>query len=205
MTRNKNQVWPVFLAFLAMGFGDAVGPFVGLAKEHFRLSNLLAQCIPLVGFAMFGLLSAPMGVWQDRRGKKFVLILGLAIMLTGILIPSIMGLSTFRVFLITIMLLGAGATTLQVAGNPIMRRRLTRGKVCAQPLAWTIREGYWVALRPPGAGGSDAVVRREVRGDFPGVQRGGAAGITRSTFTAVGRGATSRCRHTRLVAGVTQE
>jgi hypothetical protein len=31
-----------------MGFGDAVGPFVGLAKEHFRLSNLLAQCIPLV-------------------------------------------------------------------------------------------------------------------------------------------------------------
>jgi fucose permease len=116
------------MAFLAMGFGDAVGPFVGLAKEHFQLSNLLAQCIPLFGFAMFGVLSAPMGVWQDRRGKKFVLILGLAIMLTGILIPSIMGLSTFRVFLITIMLLGAGATTLQVAGNPIMRDVSAEGK-----------------------------------------------------------------------------
>src|SRR5436190_15874636 len=100
LTRNRSTALPVFLAFLAMGFGDAVGPFVGLAKEHFRLSNLLAQCIPLVGFLMFGLLSAPVGVWQDKRGKKFILMLGLVIMLAGILIPSIAGLSTFPVFLI---------------------------------------------------------------------------------------------------------
>lgn len=125
---RKAAVLPVFLAFLAMGFGDAVGPFVSLAREKFQLSNFMAQMIPFVGFAMFGLLSIPMGVYQDQKGKKFILILGLCIMLAGLLIPTILGLSTFPVFLITILLLGAGATTAQVAGNPIMRDVSPEGK-----------------------------------------------------------------------------
>jgi FHS family L-fucose permease-like MFS transporter len=125
---RKAAVIAVFLAFLAMGFGDAVGPFVSLAREKFQLSNFMAQMIPFVGFAMFGVLSIPMGVYQDQKGKKFILLLGLCIMLAGILIPTIMGLSTFPVFLITILLLGAGATTLQVAGNPIMRDVSPEGK-----------------------------------------------------------------------------
>jgi MFS transporter, FHS family, L-fucose permease len=125
---RKGTALPVFLAFLAMGFGDAVGPFVGLARDKFHLSNFVAQLIPFVGFAMFGLLSIPMGVYQDRKGKKFVLLLGLVVMLAGILIPTLMGLSTFPIFLITILLLGAGATTLQVAGNPIMRDVSPEGK-----------------------------------------------------------------------------
>jgi fucose permease len=70
---------------------------------------------------MFGLLSVPMGVFQDRAGKKTVLLLGLSVMLAGVLIPALMGLSTFPVFLVTVLLLGAGATILQVDGNPIMR------------------------------------------------------------------------------------
>ena len=127
MKRNYS-VLPVFLAFLAMGFGDAVGPFVGLAREKFQLSNFMAQLIPLAGFAMFGILPIPMGVYQDRKGKKFILMLGLVIMLVGILIPTLAGLTTFPVFLATILLLGAGATTLQVAGNPIMRDVSPEGK-----------------------------------------------------------------------------
>lgn len=125
---RKYSALPVFLAFLAMGFGDAVGPFVSLAKEQFRLSNFAAQLIPFMGFIMFGLLSVPMGVIQSKHGKKTVLILGLFLMLAGILIPAVAGLSTFHVFLVTILLLGAGATTLQVAGNPIMRDVSVEGK-----------------------------------------------------------------------------
>jgi fucose permease len=111
---------PVFLAFLAMGFGDAVGPFVGLARDEFQLSNAVASLIPFVGFSMFGLLSVPFGLVQDRRGKKFVLLLGLLVALAGLLNASF-GLTTFGRFLLTILLLGAGAAILQVAGNPIMR------------------------------------------------------------------------------------
>ena len=121
------KTYPVFLAFLAMGFGDAVGPFVGLAKNEFTLSNTLAFLIPFMGFIMFGALSVPMGILQARKGKKFILLSGLAIMLLGIII-STTGLSSFSLFMLTVLLLGAGAATLQVAGNPIMRDVSAEGK-----------------------------------------------------------------------------
>ena len=123
----KLRTLPVFLAFLAMGFGDAAGPFVSLAKDQFHLSNTVASLIPFVGFSMFGLLSVPMGVFQDRRGKKTVLLLGLVIALVGLLNASF-GLSSFARFLLTVLLLDAGAAILQVAGNPIMRDVSAPGK-----------------------------------------------------------------------------
>jgi len=111
---------PVFLAFLAMGFADAVGPFVSLAKNEFALSNTAASLVPFAGFSMFGLLSVPVGLLQDRRGKKFILLLGLAVALLG-MANAALSLASFPRFLVTVLLLGAGATILQVAGNPIMR------------------------------------------------------------------------------------
>jgi FHS family L-fucose permease-like MFS transporter len=119
---------PVFLAFLAMGFADAAGPFVSLARQQFSLSNFAAQMIAFMGFIMFGVLSVPMGIFQDRKGKKFVLLLGLSIMLAGVLIPTILGLATFPEFLLAVLFLGAGATVLQVAGNPLMRDVSAEGK-----------------------------------------------------------------------------
>ncbi len=126
--RSFAQAAPVFLAFLAMGFGDAAGPFVSLAKQQFSLSNFAAQLIAFMGFIMFGLVSVPMGVYQDKKGKKFILVLGLCIMLAGVLIPTVAGFSTFPFFLLTVLLLGAGATTLQVAGNSLMRDVSDEGK-----------------------------------------------------------------------------
>ncbi len=119
---------PIFLAFLCMGFGDAVGPFVGLAKQQFELSNFAATLIPFVGFLMFGVLSIPMGIFQDRRGKKITLLLGLAVALCGLVIPLFIGLESYPLFLLTILLMGAGAAVLQVAGNPIMRDVSEEGK-----------------------------------------------------------------------------
>ena len=70
--KRMKRAWPVFLVFLAMGFGDVVGPLVTLVKETFNVSNVTAQLVPMTGFLMFGLLSVPMGLVQDRKGKKFV-------------------------------------------------------------------------------------------------------------------------------------
>ncbi len=125
---SMRQAAPVFLAFLAMGFADAAGPFVSLAKQQFNLSNFTAQLIAFAGFVMFGVLSVPTGVFQDKKGKRFILILGLSVMLAGVLIPALAGFSTFPVFLLTVLLLGAGATILQVAGNPLMRDVSPEGK-----------------------------------------------------------------------------
>ncbi|MCD4774189.1 MAG: MFS transporter, partial [Bacteroidales bacterium] len=120
--------FPIFLAFLCMGFGDVVGPLVGLAKETFNLSNTMAQLLPFMGFVMFGLLSVPMGVFQDKKGKKFVLMLGMIIALIGLVLPLIGGMTSYGLLLLTVLLLGAGATILQVAGNPIMRNVSPEGK-----------------------------------------------------------------------------
>ncbi|HQB77552.1 MAG TPA: MFS transporter [Tenuifilaceae bacterium] len=123
----NRKTFPILLAFLCMGFGDAVGPFVGLAKEQFALSNFEAQLIAFMGFIMFGLLSVPMGIVQDRTSKKRVLMIGLAVALVGLVLPLV-GLNTYALFLLTILMLGAGAALLQVAGNPIMRDVSAKGK-----------------------------------------------------------------------------
>ncbi|AFN74819.1 putative sugar transport-like membrane protein [Melioribacter roseus P3M-2] len=129
----KSRALPVYLAFLCMGFGDVVGPLVGLAKDSFSLSYTMAQLIPFTGFIMFGILSVPIGIFQDRKGRKFVLLLGLTVALIGLLLPilngmyglpfdlSLVGKFDFLVVLASILLLCAGATILQVVGNPIMR------------------------------------------------------------------------------------
>ena len=123
----NRKTFPILLAFLCMGFGDAVGPFVGLAKEQFALSNFEAQLIAFMGFIMFGLLSVPMGIVQDRTSKKRVLMIGLAVALVGLVLPLV-GLNTYALFLLTILMLGAGAALLQVAVNPIMRDVSAEGK-----------------------------------------------------------------------------
>lgn len=125
---NSFRSVPVFLAFLCMGFGDAVGPFVGLAKEHFQLSNFMATLIQFVGFMMFFIISIPMGIYQDKKNKKHVLGLGLIVALIGLVIPIFKGLESYAFFLLTVLLLGGGAAILQVAGNPIMRDVSPEGK-----------------------------------------------------------------------------
>jgi fucose permease len=89
---------------------------------------------------MFGLLSVPLGVFQDRKGKKFLLLMGLVIAFIGLMVPILNGMygpvisftagssAKFYIILFSILLLGAGATTLQVSGNPIMRDVSPEGK-----------------------------------------------------------------------------
>jgi len=123
----KLKSLPVFLAFLAMGFADALGPFVSLAKKEFQLSTAVATLIPFVGLSMYGLLSIPTGIFQKQHGKKLVLVMGLLICLLGMLNASF-GLSSFPRFLFSVVLIGAGTTILQVAANPLMREVSAEGK-----------------------------------------------------------------------------
>jgi|APDOM4702015191_1054821.scaffolds.fasta_scaffold38318_1 fucose permease len=119
---------PIFLAFLCMGFGDVVGPLTSQVQSDFHLNNLSASLLTTMGFIMFGVLSIPLGIVQDRVGKKRVLVAGLVVALLGLLLPIIGNFSSFAVLLLSILLLGAGATCLQVAGNPIMRDVSPEGK-----------------------------------------------------------------------------
>lgn len=163
MSKNKNAVFPIMLAFLVMGFGDVVGPMVSLVKDSFQISNFAAQILTLSGFIMFGLLSIPMGIVQSRIGKTKILGFGLIIAFLGLAIPMLGGLygaeiinikeKEYILYLLyfSVLLLGAGATMLQVSGNPVMRDVSDEGKYSSNlSFAQSIKAigtslGFWIA------------------------------------------------------------
>lgn len=121
MNKSKIKTGAVFLAFLCMGFGDAAGTFVNMAKERFELSNAAANLTAFAGLIMFGVLSVPLGAAQNRMGRKNILTSGLVCAFAGIVFLGAAGLGNYAAFLLAVLLLGAGAAMTQVAGNPIMR------------------------------------------------------------------------------------
>jgi MFS transporter, FHS family, L-fucose permease len=123
---------PVYGIFLAMGMIDSAGPMVSLAKDSFKISNTMASLLPMLAYIMYGLLSLPVGLLQDKKGKKFILNLGLTMALLGLTIPVLSGMygrmvvdsssmMQFYKILMAILLLGTGGAILQVSGNPIIR------------------------------------------------------------------------------------
>ena len=126
------KLLPVYLIFLTMGMVDAAGPMVSLARESFTLSITVATLLPFLGYLMFGFLAIPMGILQDKKGKVFILNLGLGIMLAGLLIPIISGMygkmavdsypmEQFYRILASVLFIGAGGAIMQVGGNPFVR------------------------------------------------------------------------------------
>jgi len=126
--KNKLKSTSIFLAFLVMGFGDVSGPLTSQLQNDFSLSNFQAGLVTFMAFLMFGLLSIPMGLYQDRKGRKHVLTLGLLAALFGMILPMIGRYESFILILGGLLFMGTGATLLQVAGNPIMRDVSPEGK-----------------------------------------------------------------------------
>ncbi len=109
---------PVFFSFYVMGFVDLVGVATGFVKEDFHLSDTVAQLLPTMVFLWFALLSIPTGIFQDRRGKKFTVNLGMAITGIGMLVPLFY--YSFTTAFLGFMILGIGNTILQVSANPLL-------------------------------------------------------------------------------------
>ena len=116
----------VFFVFLAMGFGDAAGQLVSVVEKAFNVTPFTASLVSLSGMIMFGVLSVPTGVWQSKIGKKKMLTIGLILFLAGALLPIIA--FNFPMILLAVLLMGAGATILQVSGNPLIRDVSDEGK-----------------------------------------------------------------------------
>ncbi len=126
--KNPIASTAIFLSFLVMGFGDVSGPLTSQLQNDFELTNFRAGLVTFMGFIMFGLLSIPMGVYQDRKGRKHVLFMGLLAAFTGMILPVIGRYESFILVLGGLLFMGTGATLLQVAGNPIMRDVSPEGK-----------------------------------------------------------------------------
>jgi FHS family L-fucose permease-like MFS transporter len=109
---------PVLFSFFVMSFCDLVGIGVDRVKLEFGLSNTMVQLIPSAVFIWFFILSVPVGVMQDRFGKKNILNAGMFITALGMLIPYF--IYTKIAIFIGFALLGIGNTIVQVSANPLL-------------------------------------------------------------------------------------
>lgn len=119
--KNQNSIknlLPVLLSFYVMGFVDLVGVATGYVKKDYQLSNSMAQLLPLTVFLWFALLSIPTGIFQDRKGRRMTVNLGMAITGIGMLFPFIH--YTYLTAILGFMVLGIGNTILQVSANPLL-------------------------------------------------------------------------------------
>ncbi|MCB0743674.1 MAG: MFS transporter [Ignavibacteriae bacterium] len=118
---------PIFLTFLVMGVADAMGPMASAVEKNYELSAVMATLLTFFVFIAFAVFSVPGGVLAARIGKKNLLLVGLALNIIAMAIPTIMD-PGFTLLLFCIFLLGVGTTFLQVAGNPIMYDVSEEGK-----------------------------------------------------------------------------
>ncbi len=115
---NLNYVIPVLVSFFVMSFCDLVGIGVDNIKRDFGLSNTLVQLIPSAVFVWFFILSVPVGILQDRIGKRNMVNIGMGITAIGLFIPFLF--YTFTMVLFGFALLGIGNTIVQVSANPLL-------------------------------------------------------------------------------------
>ena len=101
-----------------MGFVDIVGISTAYVKDDFQLNNTTAQLLPMMVFVWFALLSVPVGVLQDKYGKKKILNIGIAITAIAMLVPFIY--YSFPLVLVSFILIGIGNTIIQVSSNPLL-------------------------------------------------------------------------------------
>jgi len=111
-------VTPVLMSFFVMSFCDLVGIGVDRVKMDFTLSNTLAQLIPSAVFLWFFVLSVPVGILQDRIGKRTVLNIGMLITAMGLFFPYFF--YSFEMALFGFAMLGIGNTIVQVSANPLL-------------------------------------------------------------------------------------
>ncbi len=120
MTKKLNftYVIPVLVSFFVMSFCDLVGIGVDRVKLDFGLSNTLVQLIPSAVFVWFFILSVPVGILQDRIGKRNMVNIGMGITAIGLFFPFLF--YTFTAVLFGFALLGIGNTIVQVSANPLL-------------------------------------------------------------------------------------
>ena len=137
MTKNNSlsKLFPVLFAFYVMGFVDIVGVATGYIKLEFQLSDTLTQILTMMIFVWFALLSIPVGVFQDKKGKKNTVNLGVLLTGIGMLIPLFW--YTYYGMLFSFIFLGIGNTVVQVSASPLVqdissKEKLSRNLILSQ-------------------------------------------------------------------------
>ena len=121
MTKNHSpmkEIIPVLFGFFIVGFADLVGIATNYVKQDFKLSDTLANMLPMTLFLWFGILSVPTGIMMNRVGRKNTVLLSMGITLMAMVLPLLS--YNFPMILVAFGLLGIGNTVIQVSLNPLL-------------------------------------------------------------------------------------
>lgn len=116
---EMRKILPVFLSFIVMGFVDIIGVATGYVKKDFQLTDFIAQFLPMMVLLWFFVLSVPVGVLQDKYGKRNMLNVGMVLQAIGLGLPFIH--YSFAMMFASFILLGIGNTVIQVSANPLLQ------------------------------------------------------------------------------------
>lgn len=125
--KNKSKILPVLFGFFIMGFCDLVGVSVTYAKDYFNWSETQAGFLPSMVFIWFLIISIPVSIWMDKKGRKTISLIGLLANFVGMLLPLLTFTQTSCY--IAFALLGIGNTILQVSLNPLLTNVIAEGKL----------------------------------------------------------------------------
>ena len=113
------KLLPVFMSFIVMGFIDIIGVATGYIKQDFQLTDFYAQFLPMMVLLWFFVLSVPVGILQDKYGKRNMLNIGMLLQAVGLGVPFIH--YSFAWMFASFILLGIGNTIIQVSANPLLQ------------------------------------------------------------------------------------
>jgi MFS transporter, FHS family, L-fucose permease len=122
MNHSKNgfqKIAPVFFSFIVMGFVDIIGVATGYIKHDFQLNDFTAQFFPMMVLLWFFCLSVPVGILQDRFGKRNMLNIGMIIQALGLGLPFFN--YSYGMMFASFIFLGIGNTIIQVSANPLLQ------------------------------------------------------------------------------------
>jgi FHS family L-fucose permease-like MFS transporter len=107
------------MSFIVMGFVDIIGVATGYVKQDFKLTDFIAQFLPMMVLLWFFVLSVSAGVLQDKYGKRNMLNMGMIIQAVGLSLPFLH--YSFGMMFASFILLGIGNTVIQVSANPLLQ------------------------------------------------------------------------------------
>ena len=128
-TVPRRILLPILFGFFVMGFVDIVGIATNYVKADFSLSSTYANLLPIMVFIWFALCSIPTGILMGKIGKKYTVVISLAITVVAMLMPLLS--YSFANLLVAFALLGISNTILQVSLNPLIAGVVSAGKVAS--------------------------------------------------------------------------
>jgi fucose permease len=127
---SLSKVMPVLFGFFIMGFVDVVGISTSYVQADFKLSDAVANLLPMMVFLWFAVFSVPTGMLMNKIGRKNTVLMSMVITFAAMLVPLVA--YDYTVVLIAFALLGIGNTILQVSLNPLISNVVSKEKLTSR-------------------------------------------------------------------------